>query len=86
MMAVLLIMAAHQCAVPAAAYAAALPGPLSRNEERSLERYARCVCGPDGVNDAPIVPDAHGRYAYDPKAACERAGWDNRQQRYRRAK
>lgn len=68
------LLLAHVCAVPPAAYRVERPS-LSRADARSLERYTMCVCGPEGANDAAIVPDGHRRYRYDPAYACERTGW-----------
>jgi hypothetical protein len=74
---ILLAAAAHVCHVPAAAYRVpdAVISP-SKADARALENYTMCVCGPEGANDAPIVPDRHGRYVYDPRWACERYGWN----------
>jgi len=74
------------CSVPAAAYRVVEQAHISRADRLALERYALCICGPEGVNDAPFVPDPRGRYVYDPKWACERYGWDDRRKRYVKAK
>jgi hypothetical protein len=72
----LLLLAVHICPVPAAAYRVVERAHLSQRDQRTLERYTMCVCGPDGANDGPQVPDGHGRYAYNPTGACERSGWN----------
>lgn len=73
----LILIAAHVCPVPAAAYRVVEQAHISRADKMALESYTQCVCGPEGVNDAPEVPDKHGRYIYDPKWACERYGWNS---------
>jgi len=72
----LFLIAAHICRPPAVAYYGdSLSRDMTVREIAAMERFAYCVCGPDGSVDWDPRP-VHGRYRMHP--SCNRDGWNGR--------
>ena len=69
-----LILAAHICPVPLAAWV--MNRDLTVSEYRSMERFGECVCGPDGTVDWDARPHKRGGYFMHP--SCNRNGWNGK--------
>jgi hypothetical protein len=78
----------HQCRVPAAAYdtlngsgvVGSVPAELPERKRQALERFAYCLCGPEGSVDWDPRPHRIGGFFMHP--SCNKNGWDGH--RYRR--
>lgn len=64
----------HQCRVPHAAYSES--AELTPRQLRAMERFSRCICGPEGSVDWDPRPHRHGGYFMHP--SCNRDGWNGR--------
>ena len=77
-----LVVAGHSCPVPRAAYQLSGMTPrefmLDAADQRAMERFGNCVCGPDGTVDFDPRPSRFGYYAHP---SCNRNGWNGK--RYR---